>query len=294
MFEEERGVQFAAATVPEIFLKHELLFTTISNYVVGSIENGTWFTSKSGQLKVTKQTADPAYFQNLFSQAAKHLKIFSFVQGGLLASKAFSLLPVILREESPRALADLLDSFLVLSTFGFVGLCAMLQDHLRQLANTILPERHIWRQICILVSLPDPAHLEVITRSWRCLADSLRRSVGRFSNASVTSEADLIRRMYREDCRRGVLLLQQLLTGYRQTTGTVDDTELYVVERLAEFLLSQQQYAEVEALLEDSLLSARRSGCLSKYREGRFQKVLARVQYAQAKMVERRRICEML
>ena len=69
-------VRYAAATVPQIFLKHELLFTTISNYVVGSIENGTWITSRSGKLKVTKQTADPAYFQISFRKRLNTSRYF--------------------------------------------------------------------------------------------------------------------------------------------------------------------------------------------------------------------------
>lgn len=271
-------------TVPEIFLKYELMFTTISNYIGGSIGNGTWFISESGQLKATKQTVDPADFQNLLWQATKFFKGFLFVQGRLLASKAFSLLPAILREENPRALGDVLDTFLLLSGFGFVELCAMLQDHVRQLANIVLPERHIWRQICISISLPDPAHAEVMTRSWRCLTDSLSRSVGKFSNISVTSEVDLMRRMYEKDLRRGELRLRQVLTDYEQTTRKLDDTKLYTVERLAEYLLHQRKYAEAEALLEDSLLPARQSGGLSKYREARLKDVLARAQYAQAKV----------
>jgi hypothetical protein len=126
-----------------------------------------------------------------------------------LASKSFSLLPALLLGESPKALLKILDISLLLSgpstasiglrDIKFVDLYAMLQDYAKQMANTVLPERYIWRHICNLISDPDPTHAVVMAQSWRCFTDSLSRFIGRFSYTGITSEVNLIRRTYRND-----------------------------------------------------------------------------------------------
>ena len=98
------------------------------------------------------------------------------------------------------------------SQLGFVGLCTMLQDYVRQLANTVLTQGHFWRQICVTSCLPDPEHAELVTQGWPCLVGLLKRNVGKFSESCVRSEADLIIRLYRtNNPQYGELLLRQLL-----------------------------------------------------------------------------------
>ena len=273
-------------TAPESFEKYEQLFTNISNYVSGSIDNGTWLISESGQLKATTQSAgfNGICFHAFFRCAIKEFKTPQTNQGRLFASGGFSFLPAMLLEQSPTLLADLLATFLLCSRSGFVGLCAMLQDHIRQLVGIILPERDVWRKICISLCLQDPAHAEVMGRSWRCLLDSFSRSIGRFSNISVACQAQYIAEMCRDDHERGAILMRQLLVDYRQVRERIHDIELYLGGRLADYLELQQKYMEWEDLLQDSLLSARRSGYLSKSREGRLRAGLAQAQFQQGKV----------
>jgi hypothetical protein len=84
----------------------------------------------------------------------------------------------------------MLDVLIYWSQLRFVGLRAMLQDYVRQLANTVLPQGHIWGQIRVSLCLPDPEHAELVTQGWRCLVGPLKRNVGKFSESCVRSKAD--------------------------------------------------------------------------------------------------------
>lgn len=177
-------------------------------------------------------------------------------------------------------LAELIETFLVLTQEKFVGICTMLQNHIIQLARTILPRGHIWQQICISISAQDPEHTELVTRTWRCLTDSLRHVNGRVSVDSVQSEVAFICQIYGgTDPLRGERALRTLLAEYHQTTHEPDDAALYIVERLAESLYSQDRYAETEALIEDTLLRAREIRCLSAVHEAGFLETLAQAQH---------------
>jgi tetratricopeptide (TPR) repeat protein len=160
----------------------------------------------------------------------------------------------------------------------------MLQDYVRQLANTVLPQEHIWRHICATLCLPDLEHAELVTQGWRCLVGSSKRNVGEFSNSCVRSEADLIIRLYRtKNPQYGKLLLRQLLKDYGQTTVRMDTEALYVTHELADCLGHQRRYPEAEAFLEESLLKAAGSGCFSNALQANLLESLSVLQYSQGK-----------
>ena len=212
-------------TAPEDFVKSELLFMNISNYVCGSFDNGTWFINEDGLLESINMRTGRFVsnrFHTLFFRAVEHLKVFQFVQGYRLASIAFSLLPAMLIAESPTLLSDLIDIFLLLGRSGFVGLCAMLQDHIRQLAEIILPERHVCRQICISLCLENPGHPEMILRNWHCIAGSFSRSIKNFANTGVIHKVDLVHPRPHRNYGYGEVLVSLLFSGYSQRTEGVE------------------------------------------------------------------------
>lgn len=270
---------------PDIFLKHEVSFANMASYVAASIENGVWVIDKSGWLKSTEKNSKVSDdFFPLCRRAADAFTRLQFVRGRMFMSRAFSTLLMMHREEHPRALWPLLDVFIYWGLRGFVGLCAILQDYLRRMANAILPERTAWRQICISLSLLDPDHVEVMTRMYRCLVDSLRRYTGRFSPPSVKCETSLQLRMYRTTAPgRAEPPLRQLLSDYEQRTVSIDSTALYIRASLASCLFYQKKYSEAEALIEETQLAAQHSRFVLKNPDPAMIEIFARLQYEQHK-----------
>jgi hypothetical protein len=248
--------------------------------VRGSVASGMWYPNGQGRLRtLKKKTINPDDFSNFCDEAVMYFSKSSAVQWRRLLSKAFSMLPTLLREAHPTLLPSLVDCLLAMGEDGFVGTAAMIQNHIAELARTILPE-HVWRRICISLSQADPDHAEVLTRSWRCLTDATADVSGRFSWSVVVSEAGMIIRLYiSTDPQRAEKLLRELLADYEQTTQKLDGTALYVMDRLASCLLNQGKYAEVELLVEDALWRAREAGYLSKGPQASLMKWLAWAQY---------------
>jgi hypothetical protein len=268
---------------PDLFLRNELLFATIATYIIGSTRSVPWmnWASERQAPQGTLMT-----FNNLTFQAVDFFEKSDYVAGRVCASKAFSLVPVILREQSPYTLEILLDTFLMIRERGFPELCTMLQVHVRQLAKAILAEGQLWPKVCDLICFPDATETDIFLQSWRCLGDCLSRTTLRHSDVNVKSRANFLRRASLKDPRFGELPFRRLLTEYRFVPSKSIDTELYLVERLDRALMLQHKYEEAEALVEDSLASARHSGCLSNYREARLRGDLATCQYEQGNACE--------
>jgi hypothetical protein len=152
--------------LPDVFLKYENLFTDIPIYINGMMGNRMWILDHFGFLRnIQRSGRDPIDLCHLCVEAADAFKMVAAVRGRLLLSRAFSLLPRILREKHPRMLEVTMVTLSILKRESFVGICAMLQDYIVQLSRTILPRGHIWQQICILISTQDPEQAEVIIRS---------------------------------------------------------------------------------------------------------------------------------
>jgi hypothetical protein len=254
---------------PDVFRRPEMLFNNISSYVQGSISSGTWYYDHRGSIQHRiRTTIDPFDFYNLCGQATDHFKKLSTLQGRRLLSRAFSLLPTMIREEDPWLPVSLMDILLKMSQTGFGGICALIQNYTADLVTTILPREHLCRHICISVSYTDPDQNEVVMRSWRCLTDSLIRTGGRFSYSSVMSEIDFICQVHKSsDPQRAEQLLRKVLANYEQVSMKLDNAALYITGTLVQSLYAQGKYAEMEALLEDTLLQARKEETLSMERE---------------------------
>ena len=271
--------------LPDVLQEHEMLFAAISTYVTGSFSNKLWLVDENAQIhSVRGFTVHPVDFFNLCDEAVLGFERLEAVQGRRVLSKALSLLPILLREEHPEFLEKLVDTCLSLTQSGFVDIRAIIQDHVAQLAQAVLPERHTLRHICISLSLPDLRHPENMERSWRCLVDSFGLATGKFSGVCVMVEANFIRGMYSmTEHLRAEQLLGELLTEYERTTAELDESTLYIVDALAASIHTQGRFAEAEVLMKDYLLRARMCGSLGSNREPELLESLAWVQYSQGK-----------
>ena len=273
--------------LPDAYSKPQLLFTKISSYIQESVGNGVWHLDAESELvALGGTTVHPGFVGGLFDQAVNSFaRSSSAIQGRRLLSNAFTLLETLLREQDPRFLEIMIDTFLKLTQRGYSDICAMLQRYMIQLASKILPKGHIWQQVCILICLRDPEYdyTETMVRSWQCISNSFSYAAGRFLHNHLVCEIDLIERLHNTtDPVRAEKLLRKLFKDHQQVMKKLDSTALYLVVRLANSLIFQGRYAEAEAVLEDALLGAREAGCLLKYREAGLLETLAEVQYQQS------------
>jgi hypothetical protein len=184
-------------TTPDILRRPEMLFTDIRSYVHGSISTGTWYVDSNGYLQsLQRGSVDAPEFAHLCYEATKLFRRSSAAQGRRLLSKAFSLLKPLLKEEDPWLLQNLMSTMIRLKQNGHVGICAILQDYIAELATTILREKPLWRRICIHISIcySDPDHTELLIRSWRSLTDAFADVPGvdgRLTHMSVMNAAEL-------------------------------------------------------------------------------------------------------
>ena len=274
-------------TDPDRLRRLEMLFGSISIYFRGLIDNKTWYLNRKGFLSHTKRvTVHPVDLTSFCIEAINRFKRSSATVGRQLLSKAFSILTIMLREGDPRLLLNLFDALLQIRKHGFPEICAMIQTHIAQLARIILPEQHILRQLCASLYLSDLDQGEAITRSWRCLIDTLARTSGELSSVVVVSKVYFISGVYNHtDPKHAEKLLQKLLAEYEQASETNNETRLFLIRKLAKSMRYQGKYAEAEALLEGSLLRTRKAGALSKFWEAFLLESLVRVQHAQCKYV---------
>ena len=271
-------------TPPDTLFKHEALLANISSYFKGSIEGEIWFLSARGRYdSVCDNTIEPLDFHILCELAVSNFRKGSNVDGRRLLSKLCSILPMMLREQNLRLLEIIIDTYHELTQQGFVGICAMLQDYVRKLAQSVLCERPVWQQICISISLPDPESSEIMTRSWQCILDMTKRTTGPFSFESIRSETNLIWQTHRTDSPHQESLLRELLTKYENGTNTLNDAGVHMATYCADSLLDQGKYSEAETLLGGSLQRAQRCRCLTKMWEARSLATLAQIQYLQHK-----------
>jgi hypothetical protein len=284
-----RAVQYASIplvlTPPDTLLRHEVLFADISSYFKGSIESEIWFLSARGRYdSVYGNTIEPLDFHILCDLAVSNFRKGSNVDGRRLLSKLCSILPVMLREQNLRLLEIIIDTYLGLTQQGFVGICAMLQDYVRKLAQSVLCDRPVWQQICLSISLPDPESSEIMTRSWQCILDMTKHTTGPYSFESIRSETNLICQIYHTDSPHQELLLRELLTKYENGTSKLNDAGVHMADYCADSMLDQGKHSEAETLLGGSLRRAQRFGYLTKMREARSLANLAQIQYLQHKI----------
>ncbi|MCJ1388433.1 hypothetical protein MMC18_001280 [Xylographa bjoerkii] len=265
--------------------EHEALFADISSYFRGSIEIEIWFLSARGRYdSVYGNTIEPLDFHILCDLAVSNFRNGLNVNGRRSLFKLCSVLPMMLREQNLRSLEIIIHTYIGLTQQGFVGSCAILQDYITKLAQSVLCDRPVWQRICLSTSLPDPGTSEIMARSWQCILDMTKRTTGLYSFESIRSETNLICQTHHTDSARQEFLLRELLTKYENGTTRPNDAGVHVADYCADAMVDQGKYSEAETLLGGSLRQAQRSVCLTRMREARSLANLAQTQYLQHKI----------
>jgi hypothetical protein len=279
----------AVISLPDALRYPQKLFKIIPIYVQRMIGNSHWFLDNKGWLMAQSNNEsgaapNPFDLYAFCSQAIDSFQISLLVRGRFLLSQAFSFIPTLLLAQQPRLLERMLDTLLLLTEKGFVGICAMLQDHIVHLAKIILPKGDILQQIIILLFLDDPEHQELIFRSWRCLADAWGHTLGGCSVNTVRCELAFLRRKFRNTSpNREEQALRTMVVAYVQKNHELNETTLHIMEGLVNCLLAQQKNAEAEKLVEDILSQPQNTGSLSAGRQAALLEEIAQAQFWQDK-----------
>ena len=270
---------------PDLLQEHETLFNSIATYIKGPVSKKSWpLRDENNVFHPHGYAIQPADFADLCIEATVAFDQCKALQGRRLLSRAFILLPELLREEHPRFLERLFETFSELERRGFVQICVMIQSYMVRLARAVLPEGHIYHRICASLFFQDTRCTEIVQRSWLCLVDSWGEAAGTYSPNSVRCRANFLANLIATtEPARAARLLRELLATYEIVAKELDGAALTVVNRLAACLRSQGKFAEVERLVEEYLLQGRQSGCLSSFREADLLRGLALAQYSQHK-----------
>ena len=243
---------------PDIFLQPERLFTIIPVYVSSFIASVTTWTSRDGKFSThNNDTINPLPFYHFSRKATGKFKSGNSLQGRVLLSKAFALLPQMLRKANPHTFYVLLDTFLWLRKEGFVGIYALMQDYIAQLARAMLPAKDLCQEIWLKLSVHDPEQVDLVEQTQRCIWDALSRVYKWFSRSDTSSKS--IHLISGNDYQDFIGLHGRTfghLKRFRLVNEGLNNVALFISHELASSLASQGQHKRAVMLLSETLTQA--------------------------------------
>jgi len=167
-----------------------------------------------------------------------------------LLSKAFGLVPDILRAPHPRTLGHFLSVFFLFLRHDMIEITHSLRRYITQMGDKVIGDHVPLRRICRLLGTVEPELLqETAIRAWRCNNDALQNEFGRFAESSLQAELNYIQ----ANCNRDNLvekdrLLRKILFEFEEKMGPSNSLVLEITLRLCNNLFNQGKYMEAEIL----------------------------------------------
>ncbi|KAH8799857.1 Clr5 domain-containing protein [Xylogone sp. PMI_703] len=165
---------------PKTLEDSEILFSSISNYISGSFDDGTWAVLGTTQLSNNKYRGETIVQMSNYLRTA--IDIFNtsdscFLAGSIL-SKAFSLVDQVLLEEHPGTLTILI-SFVLGFRELYPDIIRLLISYFSDYASSIFPSLHPLRTIFTqLGCLDSTAWDTVLSRAWMTAFDQVGKFIG--------------------------------------------------------------------------------------------------------------------
>jgi len=241
--------------------RHEILFTSIRDYLCGAFDTQMFISDQDGELintRAPKSSVKLKEFYQYSLTAIRLLDIGYMDQGFSWFSKAHDLVHHLLAEQDPRLLETLLDVSMLLHTKGhqkvYEALCKYICDLVAMKTNS----EHPWARIFSQVNkLPGPHFLSTMELSWRCGFDMFTKSFGALHADNIICFSNFVVRVYDKD--EAEQRLSHFLARAEQATWEAKNG-LEMSYAYAHGLYRQGKHREAIKILDDVILSCERVG----------------------------------
>lgn len=240
----------------------EELFHTIKEHLVYTFQSGVRTFDRHGL--PAEDNADMllpksiAAFSDHCYNAWELNRKGSFNDFRRLLSKAFGLVPDILRAPHPRTLDYFLDVFFLFLRYDMIEITHSLRRYITQMAEKVIGDHVPLRRICRLLGTVEPELLqETAIRAWRCNNDALQTGFGRFANINLLAELSYIGNVCGMDNSvEEERLLRKLLSDFEEQLGTNSSLVFKITLHLGNNLFNQGKYMEAEILGEEIMVAS--------------------------------------
>jgi hypothetical protein len=239
---------------PKVLENPEIIFASIRDYVIGSVDNGTWILRDEFTIENYKDSIgeDAVSQLNSYITSAMNMLIDSTVyQAGPVLLQGFSLIEQCLQEDHFRTLTTIFSLMHDLQHW-WPEVAKSFLNQFANLALAILPRMHPLRQILKRLSLLDSADLENTIRiAWRSMLDQFESISGprnavllelwaSFDRICGDPSSELSQRRYEN--------LLEKFQYYEVTYSKNDPRTLIALILLVESQYARMEYKETERL----------------------------------------------
>lgn len=248
-------------SLPTGFRIQEQLLYTITSHFACSLHSEAWEASShdctANQVGVALRNHNGTFGAYCFT-ALEFWRRGLLVQFRRVLSKAYEIIPDILRAAFPRTLVRLFGVCVAFIREGAPEVAQSLCRYVAQMAANLAMRPLPWKSLCrLLGDIEDESLEETLIASWECTNDSLRRGFGRFTRISLRAELHFLEVVYDFDDRfKEERLLRVLLNDFEVELGPGDWLTIRITISLVENLLMQGRNLEAEDLANGILIAS--------------------------------------
>ncbi|KAG4414544.1 hypothetical protein IFR04_012292 [Cadophora malorum] len=240
----------------------EELFHTIKEHLVYTFQSGVRTFDRHGL--PAENNADMllpnciANFSDHCYNAWELNRKGSFDDFRRLLSKAFGLVPDILRAPHPQALGCFLDVFFLFGRRDMIEITHSLRRYITQMGDKVIGDHVPLRRICRLLGTVEPELLqETAIRAWRCNNDAFQNEFGRFTKTSLMAELSYTKSVYGlYNLVERERLLRKLLLEFEEKLGPSNSLVMVITLHLGNNIFNQGKYMEAEILGEEIMVAS--------------------------------------
>ncbi|PVH74616.1 hypothetical protein DL98DRAFT_604071 [Cadophora sp. DSE1049] len=241
----------------------EELVHTIKAHFACTFQSGAWTSDGHGytvnNISDIPLPACNVKFANYCLNAVGFKRRGLLVEFRRLLSKAFGLVPDILRAAHSRALEYLLSVFLLFMRHDLAEVTQLLRQYVAQMGANVIESHLPWQRLCRLLGIVETEIFEeAVIRAWKCNNDALRNGFGRFTHSSLMADVMYIRNVHGWKSRvEEEQLLRKLLGDFEERLGRSSSLTIRITPFLANNQLYQGKHMEAEDLVEVILAASR-------------------------------------
>ncbi|KAH8589406.1 hypothetical protein B0O99DRAFT_334567 [Bisporella sp. PMI_857] len=233
----------------------EQLFFTINNFYDGSFENKHWVPNGDTCLSIKAGvTLDNQNIIETFgaycTTALTFLNEKKYADARRILSIACGLIRPVIEAEDHMTLWCMCDTFCLFKGEGYSEIMLLILRYIYGLVSLYFPKNHPWAVIWhSLVSIAHEDMDDAIIKAYKCVADSLARSLGTYYPTAVNCFCDSLDREHgpgRRDAEEAIL--RKFLAESQKFFGGDHTVQIRILSRIAICARDQGHHEEHEAI----------------------------------------------